>query len=139
MIARAGRKARRAGVEVIFNNAAAETLPFPDAQFDAVLSTVMLHHLPRKARRLCAGEMRRVVKPGGRVLTVDFEGPARQSKGFIARLHRHGHVSRRDMMALLSEAGLTEIDSGAVGMKDLQFVLATSPGGAIAAAEEQEP
>jgi hypothetical protein len=33
--------------QVVFKNAAAEALPFPDAHFD-VLSTLMLHHLPVK-------------------------------------------------------------------------------------------
>src|SRR5206468_9540093 len=39
MIARASRKARKAGLEVLFKNAVAEALPFPDAHFDAVLTT----------------------------------------------------------------------------------------------------
>src|SRR5262245_140720 len=77
MLARAERKAGKAGAEVVFKQAAAQALPFPDAQFDAVLSTVMFHHLPRKAREQCAQEMRRVLKPGGRVLVVDFAGARR--------------------------------------------------------------
>jgi demethylmenaquinone methyltransferase/2-methoxy-6-polyprenyl-1,4-benzoquinol methylase/phosphoethanolamine N-methyltransferase len=39
MIARATSKARRARVDVRFQNAVAEALPFPDARFDTVLST----------------------------------------------------------------------------------------------------
>src|SRR5262245_4070202 len=39
MIARAGKKARKAGVEVLFKKELAEALPFPDAHFDAVLTT----------------------------------------------------------------------------------------------------
>jgi ubiquinone/menaquinone biosynthesis C-methylase UbiE len=127
MIARAGKKARKAGVEVVFKHAVAEALPVPDAHVDAVLSTVMLHHLPRKARQQCACEIRRVLKPGGRVLAVDFGGPARQRGGLFAHVHRHGHVNLPDMIALLSEAGLHMVESGAVGMRDLQFVLATAP------------
>src|SRR5439155_21762286 len=68
MIARATSKAARAGIDVRFDNAVAEALPFPDARFDAVLSTLMLHHLPRKVRQQCAREIRRVLKTGGRVL-----------------------------------------------------------------------
>ena len=82
MIARAVKKARKAGVEVVFKSAFAQSLPFPDAQFDVVLSTMMLHHLPRKARQELAGEMRRVLKPGGRVLAVDFGGTAQERKSF---------------------------------------------------------
>jgi ubiquinone/menaquinone biosynthesis C-methylase UbiE len=51
MLARATRKATKAGAEVIFKNGIAERLPFPDGEFDAVLSAVMLHHLGRKARQ----------------------------------------------------------------------------------------
>jgi ubiquinone/menaquinone biosynthesis C-methylase UbiE len=127
MIARANKKARKAGVEVAFRNGAAQTLPFPDAQFDAVLSTVMLHHLPRKARQECACEMRRVLKPGGRVLAVDFGGSEREKRGFLTHFHRHGHVNLQDIMAILNEAGLLIVESGEVGISNLQFALATTP------------
>lgn len=128
MIARAGKKARRSSVEVFFKNEVAEALPFPGSQFDAVLTTVMLHHLPPEARRRCAHEMRRVLKPGGRVLAVDFGEPARRGRGLLAHFHRrHGHVDRRDMTAVLSEAGLSYVEGGAVGIRDLWFVLATAP------------
>jgi ubiquinone/menaquinone biosynthesis C-methylase UbiE len=127
MIARANKKARKAGVEVVFKNAAAQALPFPDAQFDAVLSTLMLHHLPRKARQQCACEMRRVLKPGGRVLAVDFGGSEPESRSLLGHFRRHGHVNLHDMIAMMSEAGLNSGESGAVGIRDLQFVLATAP------------
>jgi len=127
MLARAEKKAKKAGMEISFRKGLAEALPFPDAQFDVVLSTVMLHHLPCKARLQCANEIRRVLKPGGRVLAVDFQGMDEQKRSFLSHFHRpHGHVSVRDIIALLSEAGLTSIESGSVGIRDLQFVLATA-------------
>jgi ubiquinone/menaquinone biosynthesis C-methylase UbiE len=124
MIARASRKARKAGLEVFFKNALAQALPFPDAHFDAVLTTIMLHHLPRTARQECALEMRRVLKPRGRVLAVDFARAAREQRSVIGHFHRHGHVDLGDIITLLSEAGLKSVESGAVGINDLQFVLA---------------
>jgi SAM-dependent methyltransferase len=128
MLARAEKKAKRAGVEVLFQNAIAEALPFPDGEFDAVLSTVMLHHLPQKSRLRAAHEIRRVLKPGGRILAVDFEGFSEQKRTFLSHFRRpHGHVSARDIIALLNEAGLSTIESGPVGIRDLQFVLATAP------------
>jgi ubiquinone/menaquinone biosynthesis C-methylase UbiE len=127
MLARANKKARKGGVDVVFKDAFAQSLPFPDAQFDAVLTTVMLHHLPRKARQQCACEMRRVLKPGGRVLAVDFGGVAAEQKGLFSHFHRHGHVNLSDIIVVLSEAGLNIVESGAVGIKDLQFALATAP------------
>lgn len=128
MLARAEKKARKAGVEVLFRNGLAEALPFQDSFFDAALATVMLHHLPAKTRRQCAAELRRVLKPGGRVLAVDFEGFSNQKRTFLSHFHRpHGHVRRSDIIALLSEVGLNAIESGPVGVRDLQFVLAANP------------
>ena len=126
MIARAKRKAARAGVNVVFENAVAEALPFRDAQFDVVLATVMLHHLPRPARRWCAAEMRRVLKPGGRVLAVDFGKPAQKHGGLLRRFHRHGHVDVRDLVTMFSDVGLTVLERGDVGLLNLQFVRAST-------------
>src|SRR5262249_5964096 len=121
-------KANKEKVEVGFKIGVVEALPFPDAHFDVVLSTMMLHHLPRKTREQGAREMRRVLKPGGRVLAVDFGGTGRKKRGLLAHLHqRHGHVKLPDMIAVLSEAGLSSVESGAVGIKDLNFVLAAAP------------
>ena len=128
MLARAGKKAAKTGLDVVFRNGAAQALPFADGQFDAVLSTLMLHHLPRTARQQCAGEMRRVLRPGGRALVVDFAGSADRESGLRARIHRHGHVKLDEIIALLGNVGLTIVDSGAVGFRNLQFVRASLPG-----------
>jgi ubiquinone/menaquinone biosynthesis C-methylase UbiE len=125
MIARAAAKAARSNVDVPFRVGVAEALPFPDGHFDAVLSSLMLHHLPRTARKQCAREIRRVLKPGGRVLVVDF-AHAQARTGFFAHFHRHGHVDPREVVSLLDEAGLRSIKSGPVGIGTLQFVLAVA-------------
>jgi ubiquinone/menaquinone biosynthesis C-methylase UbiE len=125
MVARAKRKAVKAGVDAEFQVAVAESLPFADASFDVVLSTLMLHHLPWKTRQQCAAEIKRVLKPGGRGLAVDFGVP--QRRGFLAHFHRHGHVKVEDIVQLLEAAGLRPIRQGAVGMNDLNFVLAEKP------------
>jgi ubiquinone/menaquinone biosynthesis C-methylase UbiE len=124
LIARARRKARKAGVDVPFTIGVVEALPFPDGQFDAVLSTLMLHHLPRGARQQCAREMRRVLKSGGCVLAVDFGGAAGDRKSLIEHFHRHGRVDVHEIVELLSEVGLQIVESGAVGVRNLNFVLA---------------
>jgi ubiquinone/menaquinone biosynthesis C-methylase UbiE len=128
MIAKAGRKAKKAGIEVVFKNGVVEALPFLDEHFEVVFSTLMLHHLPREVREKCAREMRRVLKPGGRVLAVDFGAPQKKRSLLAHFHHRHGHVELRDMIALLSEAGLNVVKSGALGIRDLQFALAEAPG-----------
>jgi ubiquinone/menaquinone biosynthesis C-methylase UbiE len=128
MVARARKKAGKAGVDVAFTTGVVEALPFPDASFDAVSSTLMLHHLPRAAREACAREIRRVLKPGGRVLAVDFGRPAAgRKKNLVEHLHRHGGVDLQDIVRLLGEAGLAVAESGPVGGWSLNFVLATAP------------
>ncbi|HKA17929.1 MAG TPA: methyltransferase domain-containing protein [Blastocatellia bacterium] len=128
MIARAEKKVRKTGVGVVFKQAFAQSLPFTDSQFDVVLTTMMLHHLPQKARQELAVEIRRVLKPGGRVLAIDFGGTARKRKSFLDHFHRrHGHVELKDISALLNEAGMKIVESGSVGMRRLNFVIAVAP------------
>ena len=122
MIARANRKAGKARARVTFQVAVAENLPFPDRRFDVVFSTLMLHHLPRKTRQQCAGEIKRVLKAGGCVVAVDF-GRAKR-RGVLAHFHRHGHVEVEDIVKLFVDAGLRPTRMGPVGMNDLNFVVA---------------
>ena len=124
MIARATKKARKAGVDVTFQSGIAESRPFPDSQIDVVLVTLVLHHLPRKTRQEFAAEIRRVLKPGGRVLVVDFGAAEKKRKGLLSHLHRHGHVKLDEITALLNDAGLKLVEVGEVGILGLNFVLA---------------
>lgn len=128
MLSRARAKAARVGAEIRFENAAAQALPFKDSSFDVALSTMMLHHLGRFARRELAAELRRVVRPGGRMLVVDFARPATKHTGMAAHFrHRHGHVELGEIMGLLESVGFLVIESGAVGFKNMHFVLAEAP------------
>jgi ubiquinone/menaquinone biosynthesis C-methylase UbiE len=74
-----------------FELAAIERLPFDDASFDVVLSSLMFHHLPAREQRLGLAELRRVLAPGGRLLIVDFPGGGPLLHRLLGRvLHRHG-------------------------------------------------
>jgi ubiquinone/menaquinone biosynthesis C-methylase UbiE len=122
MIERARHKARKASAEISFDTALAESLPFPDGTFDVVTSTVMLHHLPRAIREKGLREMARVLKPGGRLLAVDFGDPG-HGGGFIALLHRHGRIRGNQLADLVSASGLQVAESGPLGMWDLRFAI----------------
>src|SRR2546422_349827 len=59
-------------------------LPFPDDHFDAVLASYGLHELPTTVRTGAIAEVARVLRPGGRLLVVDIDAPARRSRFFDA-------------------------------------------------------
>lgn len=67
-------------LDITYQHADAERLPFPDAAFDAVISTfgVMFVSKPEAA----AAELRRVVKPGGRVVLSTWKDDSNVFKMF---------------------------------------------------------
>ena len=123
MIARAAKKAHRARMDVEFREGIVESLPYPDGHFDVVTSVLMLHHLPRSAREACAREVQRVLKPGGRVLAVDY-GWSAHHKSIIDRLHGVGGVASRDIVDLFAAAGLEVVENGPARMMNLHYAVA---------------
>jgi ubiquinone/menaquinone biosynthesis C-methylase UbiE len=65
------RKRLAAWSRVSLVQANAETLPLADASVDVVTCVYLFHELPRRARQAVAGEIRRVLKPGGKLVYVD--------------------------------------------------------------------
>jgi ubiquinone/menaquinone biosynthesis C-methylase UbiE len=76
MIEYASKKARRLS-NCRFQTGTAESLAFPDAAFDVVVSSLMMHHLPEEGRLGAVREMQRVLRPGGTLLLADFRMPQR--------------------------------------------------------------
>src|SRR5919109_324212 len=74
MLAAARRKARRACLDIPFHRADAAELPFEEGSFDVVTITTVLHMVPEGRRRLCLREVARVLRPGGRLLVIDYAG-----------------------------------------------------------------
>src|SRR6202035_1262407 len=73
MLATVAAAARERGLGTIgTRQGAAESLPFADASFDWAISRMSAHHWHDVPRALA--EVRRVLKPGGRVLFIDIAG-----------------------------------------------------------------
>lgn len=105
----------------------AQELPCADGEFDVVLSSLMLHHLPYDQRVPALQEMRRVLRPGGRLLLADFRPPrsglGRRVIGALsARSMRDNPVSQ--IADQVRDAGFTVDAEGDVG-RWLHYVSAT--------------
>jgi ubiquinone/menaquinone biosynthesis C-methylase UbiE len=93
---------------------AAEQLPFADRSFALVTCIYLFHELPRKVRIQVAGEMARVLRPGGRLILVDsFQNGDRPTfEGLLELFPRAYHEPyfadyvRHDMDELFGKAGL---------------------------------
>ena len=101
-IARAQSKARRAGLDIDFRRAAIEQLPFDDQSFDAVTSTLMMHHLPDDVKAKGLNEIHRVLKPQGRLVIADFDTSE------DATHHRSDGDGAESLFELIARAGLTD-------------------------------
>jgi len=65
-------KAERARLSVRFDHGMAFKLPFPDAFFDCVISSLLFHHLTRENKERTLREVFRVVRPGGELHVADW-------------------------------------------------------------------
>jgi ubiquinone/menaquinone biosynthesis C-methylase UbiE len=75
MVARAEEKAAKANLDIAFQVASVDDLPYPDEHFDLVISSLMFHHLPVEVKKSGLGEIRRVLKDDGRFFLSDFCSP----------------------------------------------------------------
>ena len=85
-----------------------ETLPFPDATFEAAINIVTLEHVLHPAQVIC--ELSRVLAPGGRLLLIaPFQWEEHQQP------HDYGRFTRYALDHLLRQAGFAEISIEPVG------------------------
>ena len=106
---RIGPKLEEARVPVEVSAAGAEALPYPDGSFDTVVSTLVLCTVPDQEAAL--DEVRRVLRPGGRLLFIEHvraAGSAARWQDRLEPLWRRllgGCHPNRDTVAAIEEAG----------------------------------
>jgi demethylmenaquinone methyltransferase/2-methoxy-6-polyprenyl-1,4-benzoquinol methylase/phosphoethanolamine N-methyltransferase len=126
MITVAKAKAAKAGLGVDLQVALIEALPFPDASLDLVTSSLMLHHLPGDLKRKGLVEVRRVLKPGGRFMALDFAAHSHSSLGHLLAIfgHAHGESTVDELTPMLKEAGFGEVQVIPTRHKSFAFIRA---------------
>jgi SAM-dependent methyltransferase len=110
-LARAGRKARSAGLALQLDRGFADELPYADGSFDRVLSSLMFHHLDADLRAASLRQVLRVLRPGGSLHLMDLGGDSHHLHG-PARLARRSPVLKDNwderIPTLMREAGFAE-------------------------------
>ncbi|MBI5882070.1 MAG: class I SAM-dependent methyltransferase [Elusimicrobia bacterium] len=102
-----GRKGLRPRLEL----ASMGRLPFEDACFDVVVSTLAFHHVPAEEREAALRECGRVLKPGGRLVLADLVvsggGPVRWLLEALSLLENL--ATEEDLLDLLRRVGLRDV------------------------------
>lgn len=106
---------RRSSQTCRFEVAAAEDLPFEDASFDAVVSSLFFHHVPLDLKKAAFAEAFRVIKPGGRLIVSDMHTPTNLLGALISHISRWilfqpeiGENIKGALPILMAEAGFAE-------------------------------
>ena len=94
----------------------ADELPFGDGEVDAVMTTLVFHHLPLGIKRAALVEARRVLRPGGRLVVGDWGRPQdpAMSVAFLALQCLDGFANTGDnrrglVPQIITEAGFDEL------------------------------
>jgi ubiquinone/menaquinone biosynthesis C-methylase UbiE len=132
MLAIARQRARDLGRDVNFREGDAEHLPFDDASFDTVVCAFALCTIPSPDAAL--GEMRRVLRPGGRLLLVDHIGsalpPVYAAQWLLERftISAAGEHFTRRQLPLVKAAGFQVLESQRLKAGSVERIHAVRPG-----------
>ncbi len=111
----AHQQAERLRKPIKFYQRAAEDTRFPDASFDLVTATMLIHEMPMPVLRLLIAEALRLLRPGGLLAVLDFAHTGDVFRDFV--MDGHGarnnepympHLFKTDVRRLLREVGFED-------------------------------
>lgn len=114
MLKFARKRAKREGVKAVFKSADIRNLPFKAATFDVIFCLAVLHHLKKPQHEKALQEMRRVLKPGGKLFLSVWsrhrKGKKEEHIAFSdlharAELRYHYFFTRAELKTALEKAG----------------------------------
>lgn len=116
VLARARKKTASVSERVRLSRGSADALPLDDSSVDAVIASLLLHHLPAKSKLGALEEAHRVLRPHGRLLVADWgrpRDPIMRAAFFTLQL-LDGFENTRDHAAgrlpsLIAQAGFSAV------------------------------
>jgi SAM-dependent methyltransferase len=116
ILARARRKAAAASVGVEFVEGLAQEPPLPPGSFDAIVSSLLFHHLLPRDKEAVLARARELLRPGGGIHVADWGRPQDPLMRLLSLSVRilDGSASTRDSLAgalpsLLAAAGFADV------------------------------
>ena len=109
-------KAVAAGASIQFDQSLSHSLPFANASFDRVITSLFFHHLNADGKRRTLVEVRRVLRPGGEFHLLDFGKPSNPvfRAAYVVIQLLDGFETTGDnvkgaLPAFMSEAGFSDV------------------------------
>jgi ubiquinone/menaquinone biosynthesis C-methylase UbiE len=109
-------KATGTGVELGFEQAYADRMPFSSGFFDTAMSSLFFHHLTRDAKAAALAEIFRVLKPRGSLHVADWGRPSSplMRVAFLPVHALDGWETTRDSVAgvlpgMMAQAGFADV------------------------------
>ena len=126
MLSVAKRNLEAKGMNASLNQANVEALPFKANQFDCIVNTMAFSGYPDGRKAMA--EFRRVLKPGGRLVLMDFNYPANRNwAGYImVKMMEDAGDTIKDIASLLELFGFEYSEEEVGGFGSVHLYVGTS-------------
>lgn len=125
MIEQAKRRAAKTHSHATFGVASIDQIPYPENSFDVAIQSLVFHHLTEAQKEAGLVEIKRVLRPNGRLLIVDLNPSQR---GLATSLPGHNQLDqvdhvRNEVVVRMEAAGFTNIQSGPHPNKQFSYAM----------------